>query len=115
MVKIGSCLIQHLLSKTSSNRTFPKEGDLQLHVSPSFGEPYCRHNVKTLKAVYPHFAQAKRKVKERSNNLSSGEILNHEELKLAMEQAKSHYETMRDIQEQLNHAYKELMLLQSNS
>jgi hypothetical protein len=101
---------QSLLIKTKRN--FLNEEDLKTHCSSSFNT-YCTLPVKnTLKAIYPHFIQSKRKDKERPNNFSLEEdVLSYSELKLAMEEAKNAYDTMQNIQKQLHQVYKELKLL----
>ena len=101
---------QHLLSKPFPQQAVFKDGEPQCHISFT---PFPNCNRRTLKAVYPHFSQAKRRFVERKS-LSSCENLNREELKSAMEEAKRAYKTMREIQEQLNQAYQELMLLNSH-
>lgn len=106
MGKIGSCLIQQqLMSYAFEDRTWIKDGDFQFHI-PSPFETYCSPNMRTLKAVYPHFVQAKRLDKEEENSYSG--YLNGEELKLAMEESKNAYEGMRDIQKQLVLVYEAL-------
>jgi len=114
MSKLGSSLIQkHLTPFTSPLQSAPRKGDWQIHVAPSFGAPYCSYRVRTLKAVYPHFAQAKRLFKENSNCFY--ENLSGEDLKNAMEEAKSDYQMMREIQEQLNLAYQQFKSLKINN
>lgn len=107
MSKLESSLIQkHLIPFTSPLQTSSKKADWRIHVAPSFGAPYRSYRVRTLKAVYPHFAQAKRLSKENPNHFY--ENLSGEDLKNAMEEAKSDYQMMREIQEQLNQAYQEI-------
>lgn len=107
-MKRGSPL-QQLLGK-AYHRTFIKNKDLQICLSPAVNSTT---SLRTLKAVYPHFTQVKRKG-GLSGNLSSVN-LSTEELTFAMEEAKNAYETMQEIQDKLNHAYQELMLLRSPS
>lgn len=103
MVKIGSQIIeQHLLCRPSQKRAFIKDKDLQIQVSHSFDSSY--HHVPTLKAVYPHFAQAAQKRKG-----VASETFNRTELSVAMDEAKNAFESMKEIQYKLNQAYKELV------
>lgn len=114
MTKLGSSLIQqHLTPFVSPLQATTKKLDWQINVAPSFGAPYRSYRVRTLKAVYPHFAQAKRLTKENSSNFY--ENLSGEDLKNAMEEAKSDYQIMRDIQEQLSQAYQSFKTLKINS
>jgi hypothetical protein len=114
MSKLGSSLIQkHLTPFTSPLQPALGKSDWQFHVAPSFGAPYRSYRVRTLKAVYPHFAEAKRLSKENSHPFH--ETLNGEDLKTAMEEAKSDYQMMRDIQQQLNQAYQQFKTLKISS
>ncbi|HEV8050969.1 MAG TPA: hypothetical protein VGP47_00625 [Parachlamydiaceae bacterium] len=107
MVKIGSRLIQqHLLSRASTDRTFIKDADLQIQVPASID----KHSIpptRTLKAVYPHFVEAKRKAPPAAR-ATSNKNLSHKELYSAMDEARQSYKKIREIQQQLSHAYHEI-------
>ena len=114
MAKIGSCLFQQpVLLKTSIDQTFIKDENFQIHSFSPF-ESHCLPQKRPIKAIYAHFFQGKRKHKPSQESVFSQENLNRKELILAMDEAKNAYEKMREIQEQLNHTYKELMCLKSN-
>lgn len=108
MVKIGSRLIQqHLLSRASTNRTFIKDADLQIQMPASI-DTHAISATHTLKAVYPHFVEARRKNSSEPRALSA-ENSSHQALCCEMDEARQSYKKIKEIQEQLNHAYQELM------
>ena len=108
MVKIGSRMIQqHLLSRASTNRTFIKDADLQIQVPASI-DKHAIPSTHTLKAIYPHFIEAKRKTI--SARFTPHENFSHKELNCEMDEARQSYKKIREIQEQLNQAYLELTL-----
>lgn len=108
MVKIGSRLIQqHLLSRAYSHRTFIKDADLQIQVPASI-DTYAIPAASTLKTVYPHFVESKRK--NSFQHPVHHENLSPTGLYCEMDEARQSYKKIKEIQEQLNHAYHELML-----
>lgn len=98
MDNIGSRSIQKLDDSQSFANMDPKYMDPIESVS-------CTG--KTLKAVYPHFAQISKR-KPIKDQMSDQENLDREKLKLAMEKATEEYKAMREIQLQLTQIYKEL-------
>lgn len=106
-----------LREKTSVKETLSQDNDLHIQVTPLFGSTYHSSNIRTLKAVYTHFAKAKRKgmVEDGRGGAFSADNLSGDDLREAMEDAKSSFQTMKEVQQQLNSAYKELIHLHSKS
>lgn len=112
-----------LIEQRLGRKKNPSEGNpshiegFRVQETPIFGETYLSSNIRTLKAVYSHFARAKRKgnaFEEARNSPSQEEVMTGDELRQAMEEAKSSFQTMKEVQEELNRAYKELLHLESS-
>lgn len=99
MVESESCLVQRC-ALDASHRERTSERD---SLSPSC-PPVIEKNSAcySLKAVYPHFVQGRKVETEHSPDVQRND------LESAMEEAKQIYETMREVQELLNQAYKEI-------
>lgn len=109
MVKMGSRLnLQQLLSRASNNRTFIKDADIQIQMPASI-ETHAISATRTLKSVYPHFSESRKKNSPELRP-QSAENLDHQALCCEMEEARQSYKKIKEIQEQLNLAYKNLML-----
>lgn len=115
MGKIKPQLVEkHLgLNKKQKNNSGPaKIREFHVQEIPLFGGVHQSSNVRTLKAVYAHFANAKRKAMAAADGRGappSQESLSGDDLRVAMENAKSSFQEMKKVQEELNQAYKELM------
>lgn len=100
MIKIRHDLIRrHLPGKSSSSRPLPN-----LQAYPS-NEIHSSSQMRTLKAVYPHFSQTNPKGLHHNDAYQD---LSGEELKSAMEEAKNEYEKMKDMEKQIKGDYKNL-------
>lgn len=109
MDKIGSHSLDRAeLFDTLDSQTTIKDHDLQIPAVDSSGSPIAR----TLKAVYPHFSQNRKRNTE-DVQLDFPHHLSDEELNLAMEKVTKDLHGMQDIQKQLNRVYQELMTISS--
>jgi hypothetical protein len=108
MEKIGSHSLDRNELFDTNTQTTIKDHDLQIPAIDSSGGSIAR----TLKAVYPHFAQSRKRNAE-DVQMDFTHHLSDEELKLAMEKVTKDLDGMRDIQKQLNRVYQELMTISS--
>lgn len=91
-------------------RTYIQDGDLQIHVTTAKDAPKPDPSV-NFQHIYAHFLNE-------PGNVRNGGILSNPErqgddLKLAMDDAKNAFDSMMQIREQLNEAYKDFMQMQS--
>jgi hypothetical protein len=105
---------ERLLQNTSEGKRHSQP--LHAQPTPLFGATYHSDNIRTLKAVYRHFADAKHRLFSRGEERAiadNEENMTEEELRWAMIRAKSTFQMMKEVQQQLNQAYKELILAAS--
>ena len=119
MTEIKPQLVEQRLGRKKKNsESIPGKGrEFRVQTTPIFGGTYHSSNIRTLKAVYTHFAKARRKgiaLDESRGGASSEESMSGDELRQAMEEAKSSFQTMKSVQEELNRAYKELLPLENS-
>lgn len=90
------------------NHIFIKDHDLQIHV-PTIKDANLFHRASRFRVPFSSMTSyTDANIAENAGQESQGD-----DLKLAMEEAKNSYDSMMQIREQLNQAYKEFMQMQS--
>lgn len=91
-------------------RTYIQDGDLQIHVSTAKDAPKLDPSV-NFQHIYAHFLNETGNI--RGEGMAPNPVKQGDDLKLAMDDAEHAFDSMMQIREQLNEAYKEFMQMQT--
>lgn len=87
--------------------SYIQDGDLQIHIPNVKEASYLDPSV-NFRSIYSNFLSETSRVSSAESTI----IGQREDIKLAMEEAKSAFNSMMEIREQLNQAYRDFMQMQ---